>query len=381
MKKYAYVLGYGLIYPYSVQLDGSLSSLGRPVPSTDAVDIACSNASAFQRGGNYIFLANQSSNQTVGTGAISIYRIDDDGSLTPNIQHYTNGVQSMPSHIVGFYTGSNTYDIYIDNFIQADDQNPLTEQIPGFRFSPPSTIRPWNKQVIGLPDTVVGDVADLELVSTPGADPSYQAQILFALYRNTPANKTQVVALETSAFGLSYRGSGEVDSTSEGYALAANLKFAYVIFGTTSTNGPTPLQVAGFKLDGSGRQFTPLGNVAQLNGSGTACVISPNGKYLFIGVTGDMLDSQGANVVASYKIGSDGLLSKADQKPCGPIGLKISTLTVDPSGKYLYAMSESDGSIQVYEVNDDDGSLTPKPTIPVDNGSGAGLLGMVIIDV
>ncbi|SUA88586.1 beta-propeller fold lactonase family protein [Pandoraea pulmonicola] len=381
MKKFAYFLGYGVVYPYSVQPDGSLSSLGRPVPSTDAVDIACANASAFQRGGNYIFLANQSNNVTVSMGAISIYHVNDDGSLTPNIQHYTNGVQSEPSYIVGFYTGSNTYDIYIDNYIQADEQNPLTEQIPGFRFSPPDTVRPWNKKVNGLPDSVVGDVADLELVSTPGADPSYQAQILFALYRNTPANKTQIVALETSAFGLSYLGSGEVVGTGQGYALAANLKFAYVIFGTTPTNAPTPLQVAGFKLDGSGRQFTPLGNVAQLNGSGTACAISPNGKYLFIGVTGDMLDDQGANVVASYKIGSDGFLSKSDQKPCGSIGLKISALTVDPSGKYLYAMSEYEGNVYVYEVNDDDGSLTPKPSITVDNGNGAGLFGMVIIDV
>ncbi|VVE23538.1 6-phosphogluconolactonase [Pandoraea horticolens] len=389
MKKIAYVLEYGVIHPYSVQPDGSLSPLGNPVSCANAVGIACPNVSKFSPKGDYLFVVSESADQSEKTGAISIYHVESDGSLTPKIDHYTNGVSDDPSYVIGFYVGSSLYYLYIDNFLI---ENPLTEQIPGFRFlssqASPEALTPWTKNIQGLPDTVIGDIATLELVPTPGATPSYQAQFVLAIYQDTPAKKSQIVALSTNAFGLAYRGSGEInsaniDSDNEGNSLAAdpNGKFVYVILDSMPTSAPNPLQVVGFKLENGGQQFIPLGNVAHLPGSGNAGVVSQNGKYLFVAVAADILTNQGENVVISYKIGVDGLLTKSDQKPCGFLGDNTVTLVIEPSGRYLYALSEFGGTIQVYEINDDDGSLTTKLTISVDTQVNSVLIDMVVIDM
>jgi hypothetical protein len=385
MSKFAYVLGGDeVIYPYSVQSDGNLTPLGKPVSCSGAVDIACSNASKFYRGGNYLFVVSEPpdlNEESYGKGSISVFHIGDDGYLTPNVEYYDNGVQNDPRYIVGFYIGADTYYIYIDNFIEADDQNPLTEQIPGFKFIPPNSMKPWNKKVAGLPDNVVGDVAALEVVPIPGESPSYHAQVLLALYKNTQANKTQIVAMDSNAFGLAYLGGGEIDGVSEGYTLAANPNFVYVVFDVQPTTNPGRPQVVGFKLEGAGQKFIPLGNVAKLDGAGTAAVLSPNGKYLFVGVTAEIANSQGKNVVVSYKIGADGSLSKCDQKPCGANGVEIVSLAIDPSGKYIYAMFQYEGILQVYEVNDEDGSLTLKSPIAVGNDPSNGLMETIIVEV
>lgn len=45
-------------------------------------------------------------NHTYGGGSISIYHVEDDGSLAPNVDCYNDGVQEDQSYIVEFYTGS-----------------------------------------------------------------------------------------------------------------------------------------------------------------------------------------------------------------------------------------------------------------------------------
>ncbi|SUA88970.1 beta-propeller fold lactonase family protein [Pandoraea pulmonicola] len=380
MPKFAYILEYGVIHRYSVQPDGNLSSLGDPVPCTDAVCIAYTNASKFSRGGDYLFIASESESQGDKTGSLSVYHIETDGSLTPNVKNDTNGVDTAPQYIFGFYSGSNTYDIYIDNFYGRDAQNPVSEQIRVFKFNAPSNIKPWNKKVIDVPDTITGDIRTLELVSTPGASPSYQAQFLLAIFQDAQVDKAWIVSFGASAFGLGYLGSKEITSDDadieySGYYLAAdpNGKFAYVIYDSIRNTIPVPNQITGFKLEGSGRQFTSLGEVAKLTGSGIAGVVSQNGKYLFVAI------EAGGNAVISYKIESDGSLTKSDQKPCGALG--VATLVIEPGGRYLYAPSEYGGAVYIYEINDEDGTLTPKPPMNLDIAVGSSLTGMVILDV
>jgi 6-phosphogluconolactonase (cycloisomerase 2 family) len=369
MSKYAYVLEYGQIYCYSIQTDGSLASLGNPVSCVNAIDISYANASKIPRGDDYLFIASNDPSGKNRQG-ISVYHVEKDGSLTLRVDHFAEGVGSSTQCIVGYWwPHTSNYDIFIEKQ-GADIPVGYRDDIGAFRFTPPDQLLPHGL-TIPTPDTITGDIRAMESVSELGiaSQPSNSTPYVFVLYYDGISKKSQVAAYLSSVFGMGYTGSGEA-SGADGFALVAdpNGNFVYVI-------SIFSRDVVGFKVELAGSKFVPLGAVAQLPDFGSAGAVSPDGKYLFVSVAWNPTNDQGVHTVLSFKIGPDGLLSPVDQKPCGG---ETMALAVEPGGKYLYAPTKQ-GSIYIYEINKDDGTLTSLTPMP--RNSGGTVYGMVVLEV
>ncbi|WP_420962877.1 hypothetical protein [Brucella sp. IR073] len=359
MPKFFYALEYGLIYRYVMQSDGSLSTLGEPVSCINAVDIAYSNASRFAGGDNYLFVISTTPAGAEACQGISVYHVENDGSLTERVTYYCDGVGSSPQDIIAlWWYGTDSYFVYIVN------RGVTGSEISGYRFSESGSIEFLGDPLTPLPaDLAIDTISLFEIVAEDGAGghPSRPVPCVYALY-TTPCGKTKIASFEIDESGfLNYAGSS-ISSDGIGIALAATPQgdFSYITHSNINS-------IAGSTV-GAGR-FQPLGPVAQMTSHGP-CVACPEGKYLFVSAIADH-----SYVIISYRIGADGLLVQSDQKPCGA---GIWTLGIEPDGQYLYAPS-SDGLVYIYQINRNDGTLVPKPPSPRSNGGN--VCGMAILDV
>jgi 6-phosphogluconolactonase (cycloisomerase 2 family) len=86
-------------------------------------------------------------------------------------------------------------------------------------------------------------------------------------------------------------------------------------------------------------------------GAPLAIASEPSGRYLYV-------LSQGGGGVFQFTIGADGALSPM-VPPCVPTAdLSPLSLTVDPLGQYLYVANQNSDSISQYQIALD-GRLTP----------------------
>jgi 6-phosphogluconolactonase (cycloisomerase 2 family) len=102
-------------------------------------------------------------------------------------------------------------------------------------------------------------------------------------------------------------------------------------------------------------------------------IIDPTGKYLYVANLGD-------NTVGQYTINVDGSLT-ALAAPAIPSGTKPVGITIDPSGHYVYVANAVDGTISQYAIDPVGGGLaamTPA-AVPAGNGvSGVGVSGVTV---
>jgi len=145
-------------------------------------------------------------------------------------------------------------------------------------------------------------------------------------------------------------------------------RYAYVAnFGTADTNmppaGPSTIYQYAVGADGS---LTALSTPTVPSGSGpNSIVVTPNGQYVYAVNVGD-------GTVSQYSIGAGGALSplspatvatgaSASSRPFG--------MTLDPKGLYAYVANSTDGTISQYTIGTG-GVLVPMTpaTVPAGNG-------------
>lgn len=145
-------------------------------------------------------------------------------------------------------------------------------------------------------------------------------------------------------------------------------RYAYVAnFGTADTNmppaGPSTIYQYAVGADGS---LTALSTPTVPSGSGpNSIVVTPNAQYVYAVNVGD-------GTVSQYSIGSGGALSplspatvatgaSASSRPFG--------MTLDPKGLYAYVANSTDGTISQYTIGTG-GVLVPMTpaTVPAGNG-------------
>lgn len=131
-------------------------------------------------------------------------------------------------------------------------------------------------------------------------------------------------------------------------AFGPNHQFLYV-----TSSGSTAMAFHSMESDGS------LGTVTNYNLMGQTAVSLILGNFIFTNPAFKNLES--------LAIGDDGKLTLTGSKVT--LSSNISSLAVDPTGKYLYATGWYTNDIWIISINTADGSLTQLSADPFDNGA------------
>jgi 6-phosphogluconolactonase (cycloisomerase 2 family) len=101
------------------------------------------------------------------------------------------------------------------------------------------------------------------------------------------------------------------------------------------------------------------------NNSGVNSVtVDPTGKFLYAALNG-------SNAIAAYSINSStGALTTVVGSPFAAGSVPM-TVRVDPSGRYAYAVNQHSDDISAYLVNSNSGALTPIAGSPFSSGGGS----------
>ncbi|HTD21986.1 MAG TPA: Ig-like domain-containing protein [Terriglobales bacterium] len=118
-----------------------------------------------------------------------------------------------------------------------------------------------------------------------------------------------------------------------------------------------PHTISGYAIDNNTGALSPVPNSPFDSGSSftDTLTVDPTGKFLFVGNFGF-----GSNNVSAYTINpATGELTAVNGSPFGGAGTEVAGVAVEPSGKYLYAVSDLGKTIRGYSIDANTGVLTP----------------------
>jgi 6-phosphogluconolactonase (cycloisomerase 2 family) len=283
--------------------------------------------------GQFLYAVNQGSN------TVAAFRIRRDGSLDFINTFASGGVQPDSIGIVNDR-------LYVNNKgdATATDPGTVAPTITGFTINPDGVLSPIPNSTVTLP---VGTVPSQNLISPNG-------QFLFSdiFGVNTAPQSNTLAPFQIEGNGtLKLAPGGNVaaqapNATTAAPALlgaAANPNHNIVYAGLTGLS-----EVAVFTYDASGR-LTFVGATARNNQGGAApcwAAVSPDGKFLYTGDTGS--DSVGVysladplHPVQTQELFLGGPLTPPGSPPGTSREVSAFQVTVDPSGRYVYAIAQN----------------------------------------
>ena len=152
-------------------------------------------------------------------------------------------------------------------------------------------------------------------------------------------------------------GSGTVSGNITGVAVNC-VTPAYAFTANYTDNS-----VSTYKVNGSTGGLTNLGKVAA--GAGPYSVtVDPLGKYAYVT---NFFHGAGGDSVSQYTIDANGALAPMTPATVAA-GINPSSVTIDPSGKYVYVVNQGGNTVSQYTIGAG-GALTPMSTATVPAGS------------
>jgi len=118
--------------------------------------------------------------------------------------------------------------------------------------------------------------------------------------------------------------------------------------------------VRGFTIAAATGILTSMGAASSTSGTPQTVSITSTGSYVYV-------VSQTPNVITAYKVGSGGALSTITGSPFANTGLKPSSGTIDPTGKYLFVANDGPG-ISIFNILSS-GALSAVNSAPVKTGT------------
>ena len=110
------------------------------------------------------------------------------------------------------------------------------------------------------------------------------------------------------------------------------------------------------------------GSPYPLKGIGSHVVVHPSGHFVYATSTNFNTSTQ----ISAFMVQSNGSLTAIPGSPFSESSPSIGALAMDPSGKYLFASDEASGNagaVEVYDINEVNGALTPIPGSPFETAS------------
>jgi 6-phosphogluconolactonase (cycloisomerase 2 family) len=124
--------------------------------------------------------------------------------------------------------------------------------------------------------------------------------------------------------------------------------------------------VSAYTIDGSTGALTPVaGSPFPVGGFPTSVTVEPRGQFAY--VANDNGPSLAGNVSAFTINGTTGALTPIAGSPF-PAGLRPKSLTVDPSGRFVYVANLLSNNVSTYAIDGSTGALTPVADSPFPTG-------------
>lgn len=324
-----YTKGSGSEGIYRSTFDSETGALGEPVLAAPAVN---PSFLAIHPEQSILYTVSEMADAN-GEGAVTAFRIAEDGALTPLGTRPSGG--AGPCHLsisgdgrvlaVANYGGGSVASF---SLAAPDTFPPAATTIAheGSSIHPKRQQRPHAHSINFSPDGRFAYAADL------GADKIF----LYAVdSTNGKMTATGDVAMKP--------GDGP-----RHFTFRPDGKFAYVINEMTLT-------VTAFSVDPESGGLTPVQTVSTLpegaepQGSTAEVVCHPGGKFLYG-------SNRGHDSIAVFRIDeSDGTLTAVEHEPIQ--GQTPRNFALDPSGKWLLAAGQNSNSVAVFAVNEDTGEL------------------------
>jgi 6-phosphogluconolactonase (cycloisomerase 2 family) len=331
---YAYATNFdaspGTVSQYEIGTLGGLTAL-----ATASVGAGTNPFSvSVEPSGQYVYVANYNAN------TVSQYTIGSTGALTP----VGSGSVATGSHPNGVTIDPSNKFAYVANFGD-------------------NTVSQYN----------IGTTGALTPMSTAtvstGPTGSFPASIVIS-----PNGKFAYVA----NYACSGAGCVPTQGTIAQYSVGADGALTALSPLTVNTGGPTSqpnslvvdptstyLYVANAG-DGKVSQFT-IGSTGALTSTnapiaaGTfpfSVTVDPSGRFVYVANTGSASGPAVQGTISQYSIGAGGALSVIGTGSV-PAGLGVSSVTVDPTGKYAYATNRGESSLSQYSIDPTTGALMP----------------------
>ena len=111
--------------------------------------------------------------------------------------------------------------------------------------------------------------------------------------------------------------------------------------------------------------FLAVGSPFLAGNTPSSVVVEPTGKFIYV-------TNQGSNDISGFSVNrsgvSTGLLTPVPGSPF-PAGSGPSSVTVDPSGQFVYVTNKGDNTVSVYTIDSNTGALTPVAGSPFPTGA------------
>jgi 6-phosphogluconolactonase (cycloisomerase 2 family) len=136
-------------------------------------------------------------------------------------------------------------------------------------------------------------------------------------------------------------------------AVTPSGKFAY------AANGSNGGSILAYKVNGKNGGLTPIAGSPFGTGIGPSLTVDPTGKFLYTA-------NIGSNNVSAFTINSTtGALTEVSGSPFAT-DIAPTMVTIDPSGKFAYTpnINSSPGTVSGFTINSTTGALTPIPGSP-----------------
>jgi 6-phosphogluconolactonase (cycloisomerase 2 family) len=310
----------GSVSQYAIGADGTLTPLNPPTvvggsqPSSVTVDPS----------GKYVYVGNRS-------GGVSQYTIGTDGTLSPmNPATVGAGRAFVAVDPLGTYA-------YVANWD--------TETVSQYTISTDGTLAPLNPATVAVPAARPSFVV---------VDPSGR----YVYVANDTAGTIAQYTIGTNGT-LTPMNPPTISLTATPTSIAVDPSGKYAYVGNNNGNAVFQYTIG---PDGTLAPMSPATVLAVFGPNSVA--VDPSGRYAYAGNNNGVPISPDS--VSQYTIGTDGTL--APMSPASvPAGSECDSVTVDPSGKYVYVTNFNDDSVSQYTIGKN-GTLTPMTPATVATG-------------
>lgn len=321
----------GTLSQYRIQADGSLISLGLADDGLGNIfEVGQLEGIALDNSGRFVYVSDRTNDK------IWEFRITNDGTLEP-LPGFAIGVEAEVSP-------GNLMASPVSDRIYLADSN--AGALLAFAIGDDGTLSPMT------PDRLAVDAHPTDMVFTTGK--ALKAHTTAAYVTNSgDDNVSQFLMADDGT--LTPLGEGSEPLTGDNpSSIAIHPSHKYLYVANTGDNSVSQFRrVTSTLVDNEVDELYAIADPVAADGTPSALATHPSGNFLYV------VNKGNSNSVTRFHIASNGIINADENEDNYQIGYSDSSdLQIDPTGRFLWVVSQSAGRIILFRINTNDGSLT-----------------------